>query len=166
MAKSPFDRRVFVQLTGLLVCFRPTPLWARTEGEPLCVVVGTSSKLEALSLEELRGIFTLRLRSDRQGRHVVPLNHPARSTFRVGFDRAVLGMEPEQVADYWIERKRRRAPGPPRSVPSLSTLRRVLARLPETVGYLPPRQMTNQVRVLRIDGKYPEDQGYPVLIPG
>jgi hypothetical protein len=137
---------------------------ARAEaGERLCVVVGAQSPLENMSLGQLEQLFKNRA-GDVRGRALIPLNHPALTTYRVGFDRAVLGMEPAEVADYWIDRKKKREAGPPRSVPSISTLRRVLARLPEAVGYLPRRQLTNQVRVLRIDGKYPEAAGYPIVL--
>ncbi len=157
-----FSRRWLLGLcgAGLLV-----PLGeARAEAtERLCVVVGAQSPLEELSLQYLTLLFSSRVRTDARGRPLIALNHPALTTYRVGFDRAVLHMNPAQVADYWIERKKRRGAGPPRSVPSMSTLRRVLARLPEAVGYLPRRQLTNQVRVLRIDGKVPEDAGYPVV---
>jgi hypothetical protein len=64
------------------------------------------------------------------------------------------------MPDHWISQKRRGAAGPPRSVPGFATLRRVLSRLPGAVGYLPPRQLTNQVKVLKLAGKYPESVGY------
>ena len=160
---QPLPRRGILELLGLAM-FAPLGIARAEAGERLCVVVGAQSPLEGMSLSELEQLFASRARVDAPGHSLIPLNHPALTSYRVGFDRAVLGMSPAEVADYWIERKKRREAGPPRSVPSISTLRRVLARLPEAVGYLPRRQLTNQVRVLRIDGKYPEEAGYPIVV--
>jgi hypothetical protein len=164
-ASLGFDRRCCLGLgLGLAgVLSAVSPVLASGDGA-LCVVVGRDSRIGDLTLPALKNIFMSKRFEDAAGHHVTPLNQPPRSQYRVGMDQLLFGLGPDQVADFWIERKRRRLPGPPRSVPSLSTLRRVLARLPGTLGYLPRRQLTNQVRVLKIDGKYPEHPDYPLIV--
>jgi hypothetical protein len=41
-------------------------------------------------------------------------NHAAHSTDRIGFDQTVLRMGPDEVNRFWIDRKIRGLPGPPR----------------------------------------------------
>jgi hypothetical protein len=81
---------------------------------------------------------------------------------RVGFDRVVLGMDAERVGQFWIDRKIRGGSGPPRTVESLTTLRRVVEKLPGAIGYIRPSQLSNEVRAIRVDGKLPEDADYVV----
>ena len=92
----------------------------------------------------------------------MPFNHTAHSTDRVGFDEAVLHMNPDEVSRFWIDRKIRGLPGPPRAVDSLSQLLHLVGRMTGGIGYARPGQVTNEVRVIRVDGKLPTDGGYPL----
>lgn len=128
----------------------------------LVVIVSPRSKVTHLGSDDLRRLFQGERVTDSQGNRLIALNQPPTTADRVGFDRAVLGRDAEAVGRFWIDRKIRGGEGPPRTVQSLATLRRVVEKLPGSVGYLRPAQLTNEVRALRIDGKLPEDPGYLV----
>jgi hypothetical protein len=129
----------------------------------LAVVVAQGSSVQDLSLTELRRIFTNEGDSDPSGQRFLPFNHPAHTTDRVAFDKIVLGMSADEVSQFWIERKIRGLPGPPRSVDSLSLLLRLIARLPGAISYARPAQLTGDVRAIRINGKLPSDPAYPLV---
>ncbi|HEY3254556.1 MAG TPA: hypothetical protein VGJ91_11430 [Polyangiaceae bacterium] len=128
----------------------------------LAVVVAKSSAVQDLSLSGLKRIFTNEGDSDASGQRYVPFNHPPHTTDRVAFDKIVLGMSADDVSQFWIERKIRGMPGPPRSVDSLTLLLRLIARLPGAVGYARPSQLTSDVRAIRVNGKLPNDAAYPL----
>jgi hypothetical protein len=128
----------------------------------LSVVVAKSSAVQDLSLSELKRIFTNEGDSDPSGRRYVPFNHPPHTTDRVAFDKIVLGLAADEVSQFWIERKIRGMPGPPRSVDSLSLLLRLIARLPGAIGYARPSQCAGDVRAIRVNGKLPNDASYPL----
>lgn len=128
----------------------------------LAVVVAKTSAVQELSMAELRRIFTNEGDSDSSGERYVPFNHPPHTTDRVGFDHLVLGMSADEVSQFWIERKIRGLPGPPRSVDSLSLLLRLIARLPGGIGYARPAQLTPDVRAVRVNGKLPNEADYPL----
>ena len=128
----------------------------------LAVVVAKTSAVQDLSFAELRRIFTNEGDSDSTGQRYVPFNHPPRTNDRAGFDQVVLGMSPDDVSQFWIERKIRGLPGPPRSVDSLSLLLRLVAHLPGAVAYARPGQITGDVRAVRVNGKPPSDADYPL----
>jgi len=128
----------------------------------LAVFVHKDSSLQNLKMSELRRIFTNADDSGFSGQRSVPFNHTARSSDRVGFDRLVLRMSPEEVSRFWIDRKIRGLPGPPRAVDSLSQLLRLVSHTSGGVGYARPHQVTNEVRVIRIDGRLPAEAGYPL----
>ena len=128
----------------------------------LAVFVAKDSSLQNLKMTELRRIFTNADDSGFSGQRSVPFNHTARSSDRVGFDQTVLRMSPEEVSRFWIDRKIRGLPGPPRAVDSLSQLLRLVSHTSAGVGYARPNQVTSDVRVIRIDGKLPSEAGYPL----
>jgi hypothetical protein len=129
----------------------------------LAVVVAKTSPVQDLSMAELRRIFTNEGDSDGSGQRYVPFNHPPHTPDRAGFDQRVLGMSEDDVSQFWIERKIRGLPGPPRSVDSLSLLLRLIARLPGGIGYARPAQLTADVRAVRVNGKLPNDTDYPLV---
>jgi hypothetical protein len=128
----------------------------------LAVFVAKDSGIQDLKMNELRRIFTNADDSAFSGQRSVPFNHTAHSTDRVGFDEAVLHMNPDEVSRFWIDRKIRGLPGPPRAVDSLSQLLHLVGRMTGGIGYARPGQVTNEVRVIRVDGKLPTDGGYPL----
>lgn len=130
----------------------------------LTVFVARESSLQGLKTSELKRIFTNQGDSDASGQRYVPFNHPPHTTDRVAFDRLVLGMSADDVSQFWIDRKIRGLPGPPRSVDSLSMLLRLVARLPGAISYARQAQLgtDTDVRAIRIDGKLPNEPGYPL----
>lgn len=153
-----------LSLVCLLLSFLPSAeRSAKADGRViLAVVVATGSSVQDLKLSALRRIFTNEGDSDSSGQRYVPFNHPPHTTDRAAFDKLVLGMSPDDVSEFWIERKIRGLPGPPRSVDSLSLLLRLIAHLPGGISYARPSQLTGEVRAIRINGKLPSDPAYPL----
>jgi ABC-type phosphate transport system substrate-binding protein len=148
-------------VTAVLLALAPRPVRAGND-VALAIIVSPSSKLTNLSVDDLRRVFQSERLTDPDGNRLIALNHPPKTVDRVGFDQVVLGMDAEAVGRFWIDRKIRGGSGPPRTVESLATLRRVVEKLPGAIGYIRPAQLSNEIKVIRIDGKLPEDQGYPL----
>ncbi len=139
----------------------PRPVQAGND-VALAIIVAPGSKLTNISVDDLRRVFESERLTDPDGNRLIALNHPPKTVDRVGFDQVVLGMDPEAVGRFWIDRKIRGGSGPPRTVESLTTLRRVVQKLPGAIGYIRPAQLSAEVRAIRVDGKLPEDAGYAV----
>jgi hypothetical protein len=144
-----------------LLSLTPSPVRADSD-VALAVIVAPSSKMTNISLGDLRRVFQSERLTDPDGNRLIALNHPPKTVDRVGFDKVVLRMDADDVGRFWIDRKIRGGSGPPRTVESLATLRRVVEKLPGAIGYLRPGQLSNEVRAIRVDGKLPEDSGYPL----
>jgi hypothetical protein len=128
----------------------------------LAVIVAKSSQLSGLSIHDIKRLYQGETVSSPAGGKLVPLAQPSSSPDRVGFDQAVLGMSPDEVARYWVDRRIRGHAGPPKSIESPALLQRVIARVNGAIGYVRTSQVQGDVKVLRIDGKLPEDGGYPI----
>lgn len=127
---------------------------ASAEHEPLAVVMKHNVLKRALSPSELHAIFTTRLK-DVDGQRVIPFNYAARSELRVVFDRAVLHMDPDEVARYWIDRRVRGGAPPPKQVSSAKVMLAVAAKLRSAIGYVPEKMVNDRVQVVAriINGK-------------
>jgi hypothetical protein len=69
-------------------------------------------------------------------------------------------MSTDEVGRYWIDRRIRGQSGPPKSVPSVDLLRRLAAKLEGAVIYIAVEDITPELKLIRIDGKFPRQPGY------
>jgi len=157
MAPSSLSRR---DLLGALASLGlgTMSLPALASGEPLAIVVGSSTRQRSLSADKLRRVFLAVPTDTDDGRRFIPINLASGSASRARFDRLVLAMGPEDVARYWID-QRLRGNKPPRTAATLDICRGALQELPGAISYLPLSQV-GSLRVLSIDGRGPGDAGY------
>jgi hypothetical protein len=60
----------------------------------------------------------------------------------------LLGMSPDEVGRYWIDRKVRGQSAAPRSLPSAAHVAKVAAKFPGAIGYLPADQLTSDIQAV------------------
>jgi hypothetical protein len=125
----------------------------------LAIVVGKDFPLDNLSFGELKRLY-MGDPVDAHGKRLIPLALQNRSPERAQFDRTVLGMSPDAVARYWVDRRIRGESGPPKAIDSPQILLRVVDKLDGALGYVRADAVSGAVKVLRIDGKSPSDPGY------
>lgn len=125
------------------------------------IVAGSSPMLD-ISLGTLRRVFRSEHVTDSDGARLVGFNHPSGSRARELFDRVVLGMEPDQVARFWVDQRIRGGARPPRTVASVTLLLEVINRYPGAVGYLALADLDASVRALTVNGAGPDSPQYPL----
>ncbi len=128
--------------------------------QPLLVIVGSTSGIKDISMALLRRAFQGEV-AELAGKRLIPFNLPNGSAERTRFDRAVLGLEPQDVGRFWINRRIRDEGSPPRTLASVELAVKVVASLPGSISYVAPSKVTPNVRALTVDGKGPTDPGYP-----
>lgn len=145
--------------TTLSLLVSSVVLAGSAHAEPLAVVVSAKFDLKGLSKGELRQAF-LGEAVKAGGRKLLPLNLSPKGDERQAFDQAVLGMGPEEVPRFWVDQRIRGKGKPPKTIPSAATLLRLVAKLPGAIGYVPLSAVTDEVRVVAIDGHAPGDGDY------
>ncbi len=155
------SRRTFLQSSALLL---PAlhPEAAAAAPDALVPIVAASSPLRDISLGTLRRVFLSEIVSGPGGLRLVGFNQPAGTRARELFDRIVLGMDPEQVARYWVDQRIRGGARPPRQVNGIALLRQVIARFPGGVGYLNVSELDGSVRALTVNGATHDAANYPL----
>lgn len=131
--------------------------------ERLAVVVAKDSPLLELSQYELKKLYLGTDLTDPSGARIVPFNQAPKSPDRVAFDSRVLGMSPDQIAQYWIDRKIRGQGGSPKAIGPADLLQRVISKLPHSIAYVRADEVREDVRVIAIDGRKPSDAAYALF---
>ena len=137
---------------------------AHADGKKLVVVVAKGSSLSNISRDDLKRCF-LGEPVSGGGKTLVPFNAANNTPERTGFDKAVLGMSPEEVGRFWVDRKVRGQSGAPRSLPSPAHMAKVAAKFPGAIGYLTPDQLTADVQAVQVDGVPYTDARYNIVTP-
>ena len=138
-------RGLIVGIGGVLGA---TAIRSASASEGLAVIVNPTNK-DVPSLADLAAMFTTRKQSWEGGKRIVPFNFPAKHAVRVAFDRAVLEMDPDEVARYWIDRRIRGGNAPPKQVASAQLIVRLVEKLDGAIGYVPQSAVSSGVRLVR-----------------
>jgi hypothetical protein len=133
---------------------------ARADGSALALVVAKASPIRQLSQFELKKLYLGSHILDPGGERIIAFNQAPNSQDRTAFEQRVLGMSPEEVARYWIDRKIRGEGGAPKAVGSVELLQRVVSKLEHSVAYVRVDQVRPEVRIVAIDGAVPGDPAY------
>jgi hypothetical protein len=147
-------RRDFLWLLPSL--FGSTPASASTND--LVVVVHPKAPVSKLDELELEAVFRTLRRFWGGSLPIIPFNLPPKTPLRVAFDLAVLRMDPQDVARFWLDRRVRSGPPPPRQAPDPTTVVRLVARLEGAIGYAPLGASLKDVRAVAriVSGKVHE----------
>lgn len=149
-------------LSALLCVLMLTPVMKASVSaadDPLVVIVGATMPIKDISTSLLRRAFLGEAAEYAPGKRLIPLNHPVASPMRERLDLALLGLKPHEVGRFWVDRRIRDQPLPPRAVPVEMTLR-IVTSLPGAISYVTPGMLNDKVRALTIDGKSPGQPGY------
>lgn len=133
-------------LIPALLCL-PFTSTVHADGEELAVIVHQEASIDTLEQDDLRLIFQTYKTSVR-GTKVLPLNLPGPDDARRAFDEVVLGLEPDRVTRYWIDRRIRGGNPPPKSIASPAMVLRIVAAKKEAIGYVPVSEVTPRVKVV------------------
>jgi len=150
----------------LMLSFVPaTPVFS-AEGEaqhPLAIVVHKDSKVDDLSLEELRNIFLANQQFWPDRTRIILLVRAPKSEERDFVLNTIYQMDEAQFRQYWIAKMfRAEVPRGPKIVFSTDMMLELVVAIPGSISFINASEVTDDVRVVRIDGKLPTEEGYPL----
>ena len=136
----------------LLTILSTVSAWSTTMladgGSMLVVVVHKGNPAKVLTREDLRPIFQTNRTEWPDGTHAVPVNLLEDNPLRQEFDAAILGLDPDRVERYWIDRKIRGGERPPRKLSTPAAVLRVVSSDRGGVGYMAASDVNDSVRVV------------------
>jgi hypothetical protein len=155
--------RTCIAVALFLASFALVPLAmpASAADDPLLVIVGLSFPVNDISLADIKDSFSGRS-VKVAGRRIIPINHPLESHLRVGFDRAVLGLEPAAVGRFWVDKRIRAEGTPPTTASTPEIAVRIAASLASSMTYCTKNMLNAKVKALAVNGKDATDPAYPL----
>lgn len=131
------------------------PPRAHASTEEIHVLVHPSSRVASLSGLMLEAIYTRSTTRWDDGSTIVPFNLGSTDPVRHSFDRAVLQLSPQLVGRFWLDQRIRGLGAPPKQVPDIALMVRVIERLPGSIGYAPASRAGTTAKVVAriVNGK-------------
>jgi ABC-type phosphate transport system substrate-binding protein len=129
----------------------------------LAIVVHKDTNVDNLSLSALRNIFLANQQFWPNRSRIILLVRAPQSDERDFVLNTIYQMDEAQFRKYWIAKMfRAEVPRGPKIVFSTGMTRDLVVAIPGSISFLRADQVTDDVKLLRIDGKLPSDEGYPL----
>ena len=129
----------------------------------LAIVVHKETEVENLSLSELRNIFRANQQFWPNRSRIVLLVRAAQSDERDYVLNRIYEMNEDEFRRYWIAKMfRAEVPRGPKVVFSTGMTLDLVIAIPNSISFMRADNVTDDVKVVRIDGKLPGEDGYPL----
>jgi ABC-type phosphate transport system substrate-binding protein len=134
-----------------------------SKSQPLAIVVHKDTQVDNLTLEELRSVFLAdqQFWADRQ--RIILLVRAPQSDERDFVLNRIYQMSEAQFRQYWIAKMfRAEVPRGPKIVFSTDMTLDLVVAIPGSISFIRADQVTEGVKVVRINGALPSENGYPL----
>lgn len=133
------------------------------ENGGIAIVVHKATEASDVSMNELRNIFLANQQfwSDRS--RIILLVRAPQSDERDYVLNTIYQMDESQYRQYWIAKMfRSEVPRGPKIVFSTDMTLDLVVAIPGSISFMRADQVSGDVKILRVDGKLPSDEGYPL----
>ena len=161
------DRRIRQSLLVICTLFCLLPGAALPE-DPigqvgLAIVVHKDTAVDNLSMTELRNIFLANQQFWPNRSRIILLVRAPQSEERDYILNTIYQMDEPQFRKYWIAKMfRAEVPTGPKIVFSAGMTLDLVVAIPGSISFMRADAVTDNVKVIRIAGKLPSDEGYPL----
>ena len=154
-------------LVGAVLLTFGSPLFAQDEvasnSDAIAIVVHKDLPVENLSLEELRNIFLADRQFWENRTRITLLVRAPQSDERSFILERIYQMSEAQFRQYWIAKMfRAEVPRGPKIVLSTGMTLDLVVAIPGSISFTRADAVTDDVKVIRIDGLLPSDDDYPL----
>jgi ABC-type phosphate transport system substrate-binding protein len=129
----------------------------------LAIVVHKDTEVDNLSLVELRNIFLANQQFWADRTRIILLVRAPQSDERDFVLDTIYQMDEAQFRQYWIAKMfRAEVPRGPKIVFSTDMALDLVVAIPGSISFIRADEVTDNVKLMRVDGKLPSDEGYPL----
>jgi ABC-type phosphate transport system substrate-binding protein len=135
----------------------------KAEPGPLAIVVHKDTQVDNLSMEDLRSIFLADQQFWPDRTRIILLVRAPQSDERDFVLNRIYKMSEPQFRQYWIAKMfRAEVPRGPKIVFSTDMALDLVVAIPGSISFMRAGEVTDDIKVLRIDGALPDDAAYPL----
>jgi len=130
---------------------------------PIAIVVHKDTAVENLSMEELRSVFLANQQFWPDRTRIILLVRAPKTDERAFVLNSIYQMDETQFRQYWIAKMfRAEVPRGPKIVFSTDMTLELVLAIPGSISFMRADEVTDQVQVVRVNGKLPSEEGYPL----
>ena len=134
-----------------------------TASSAIAIVVHKDTEIENLSLENLRSIFLADQQFWQNRKRIILLVRAPLSDERDFVLNRIYQMSEAQFRQYWIAKMfRAEVPRGPKIVFSTDMTLELVIAIPGSISFMRASDVTDDVRLVRVDGRLPSEDGYPL----
>lgn len=134
-----------------------------TPASAIAIVVHKDSPVDNLSLHELRNIFLANQQFWNDRTRIILLVRAPQSDERDFVLNRIYQMDEDQFRQYWIAKMfRAEVPRGPKIVFSTDMALDLVVAIPGSISFIRASEVTEGVKLVRVDGKLPSEAGYPL----
>lgn len=161
------DRRITQSLLVFCAMFCLLPGTAQPEDligkNGLAIVVHKDTEVDNLSMYELRNIFLANQQFWPNRSRIILLVRAPESDERDFVLDSIYRMDEARFRQYWIAKMfRAEVPRGPKIVFSTDMTLDLVVAIPGSISFMRADDVTDEIKLIRIDGKLPSDEGYPL----
>ena len=152
-----YKKVIFILL--LLVTFMALSVMAET----IAVVVNKKLPIDNIRTAELRRIFLGEQHQWNDRKKIFAINLGNNDETRKKFQKVIIGMSTDEIKKYWMDEKiKGKSIKQPNVQKSTRAVIAFVKKLPTAISYLPLEEAKKhkELKILKIDGKAPGDDGY------
>jgi ABC-type phosphate transport system substrate-binding protein len=148
----------YIILTLLSILFAGTgPVY----GGEIAIIVNKENAIEDISFRELAMILKMEKKFWDDGSQIYLVTRGSRSPEKEAVLKAVYKMDEQELKKFWLTKIYQGAvPSFPKVVTSNQSLKAFVRQVPNAVGYIDAAYADGSVKVLKVDGKLPGENGY------
>lgn len=164
--QGTFARAPGLFVVLITVCmFTAVDVVAEDEGPfaAIAIVVHKDAPVENVSLQELRNIFLANQQFWNDRTRIILLVRAPESDERDLILNKIYQMDEDQFRAYWIAKMfRAEVPRGPKIVFSTDMAVDLVVAIPGSISFIRASGVIDGVKLLRVDGKLPSEEGYPL----
>lgn len=146
---------------GVTPCVAAPPPPGAAAEQALAIIVNQSNSVENFSLDELRKIFLGERAHWPNGRRITLVMLDASQPERKVVLRDIYGMSEKDFNNHFIQGVFTGAVFvSPKTLATSADVRKFVFNVPGAIGYVRASDVDSSVKVLRVDGRLPEDKDY------
>ena len=153
---------VWLKLSGASAVAQEVAQEVATAG-PVAIVVHKDTEIDNLSLLEVRSIFLANQQFWPDRTRIILLVRAPKSEERDFILNTIYEMDEAQFRQYWIAKMfRAEVPRGPKVVFSTGMMLELVIAIPGSISFVSIDEVTDDVKVVKVDGMLPTDPGYPL----
>ena len=127
----------------------------------VAIIVNEFNPTDDVSFEELVNILKQEKQYWKSGKKIYLIMQESGSLEKEIVLKEIFKMNEKQLKKFWLTKMfRRKVSSFPKTLRSNEAVKRFVSKVPNAIGYIDASLVNESVKVLRIDGKLPKDEGY------